>query len=117
MVAGLTHADMTDILVYKGELRFVARAGEARDDGIVNNAADDRNLEHQLVQPLGHRAGFVRIGRREAARAEIRAPHAAACVDAGAENEAEVIGGRRGVEPGDVGKHSLTAQDMIGESR
>ena len=70
LVAGLTHADMTDILVYKGELRFVAPAGEARDSLLIQFRTKTRDVLRVAVDHLSvtntDTREFVRLPRQTA---------------------------------------------------
>ena len=52
LVAGPVQADMTDILVYKGELRFVAPAGEARDALLIQFRTKTRDIQRIAVERL-----------------------------------------------------------------
>ena len=52
LASALVHADMTDILVYKGELRFVAPAGEAGDALMIQFRTKTRDIQRITVDRL-----------------------------------------------------------------
>ena len=51
-ISPLAHADTTDILVYKGELRFVLPSDQSRDSMLIQYRSKTRNIVHIVIDQM-----------------------------------------------------------------